>query len=64
LEGPKIFIFCTSLSFSNASTPSPDDVTVTRQIIRADKLLDIDTLDHSVIGHDRFVSLKDRGLDF
>ena len=49
---------------SGDPTPSPDDVTVTRQIIQAGKLLDIDTLDHIVIGHDRFVSLKDRGLGF
>jgi len=43
-------------------SPSPEDVSVTRAIAEAGKLLDIDLLDHLVIGHTRFVSLKDRGL--
>ena len=45
-------------------TPSPDDVAVTRAIVQAGKLLDIDVLDHLVIGGNRFVSLKERGLGF
>ena len=45
-------------------TPSPDDVAVTRAIVQAGKLLDIDVLDHLVIGGTRFVSLKERGLGF
>jgi DNA repair protein RadC len=45
-------------------TPSPDDVAVTRAIIQAGKLLDIDTLDHLVIGQGRWVSMKERGLGF
>jgi len=49
---------------SGDPTPSPDDVTVTRQIIQSGKLLDIEVLDHIVIGGNRFVSLKDRGLGF
>ena len=47
---------------SGDPTPSPDDVTVTRRLVKAAKLLDIDLLDHIVIGGDRVVSLKDRGL--
>jgi DNA repair protein RadC len=49
---------------SGDPTPSPDDVAVTRQIIQAGKLLDINVLDHLVIGYNRFVSLKERGLGF
>lgn len=49
---------------SGDPTPSPDDVAVTRQMIQAGKLLDIEVLDHLVIGRGRFVSLKDRGLGF
>lgn len=49
---------------SGDPTPSPDDVVVTRAIIQAGKLLDIDVLDHLVIGHGRWVSLKERGLGF
>lgn len=49
---------------SGDPTPSPDDVSVTRAIVQAGKLLDIDVLDHLVIGHARWVSLKERGLGF
>lgn len=49
---------------SGDPTPSPDDVAVTRAIIQAGKLLDIDVLDHLVIGQGKWVSLKERGLGF
>jgi DNA repair protein RadC len=49
---------------SGDPTPSPEDVTVTRNIIHAGQLLDIEVLDHVVIGQQRFVSLKERGLAF
>jgi len=49
---------------SGDPTPSPEDVAVTRQIVEAGKLLDIDVLDHLIIGRQRFVSLKERGLGF
>ena len=42
--------------------PSPDDVMITRKLKQAAELLDIDLLDHVVIGGERFVSLKERGL--
>jgi len=44
--------------------PSPDDVAITKAIVQAGKLLDIDVLDHLVIGLTSFVSLKERGLGF
>jgi DNA repair protein RadC len=37
---------------------------VTRSIVAAGKTLDIEVLDHLVIGNQRFVSLKERGLAF
>ncbi|MEO7911771.1 MAG: JAB domain-containing protein, partial [Roseiflexaceae bacterium] len=49
---------------SGDPTPSPEDVLVTREIIAAGKLLDIDVLDHLVIGQGRFVSMRERGLGF
>jgi DNA repair protein RadC len=49
---------------SQDPTPSPDDVVVTRAIVSAGKLLDIDCLDHIVIGGTRWISLKERGLGF
>jgi DNA repair protein RadC len=49
---------------SGDPTPSPDDVNLTRQIVSAGKLLDIDVLDHLVIAGGKYVSLKERGLGF
>jgi DNA repair protein RadC len=49
---------------SGDPAPSSDDVAVTRQIVEAGRLLDIDVLDHIVIGHQRFVSLREQGLGF
>lgn len=49
---------------SGDPSPSPEDINVTRQIVQAGKLLDVDVLDHIVIGRNRFVSLKQRGLGF
>jgi DNA repair protein RadC len=49
---------------SGDPAPSPDDIALTRAIVQAGKLLDVDVLDHLVIGRGRFVSLKERGLGF
>jgi hypothetical protein len=45
-------------------TPSPEDVAVTERIVSAGQLLDVDVLDHLIIGQQRYVSLKERGLGF
>ncbi len=49
---------------SGDPTPSPEDVRVTEQMVRAGKMLDIEVLDHLIIGKQRYVSLKERGLGF
>jgi DNA repair protein RadC len=49
---------------SGDPTPSPEDVAVTRQIVEAGKLLDVEVLDHLIVGRQRWVSLKERGLGF
>jgi DNA repair protein RadC len=49
---------------SGDPTPSPDDLHLTAEALAAGRLLDIDLLDHLVIGHDAFVSLRDRGVAF
>jgi DNA repair protein RadC len=49
---------------SGDPSPSPEDINVTRQLVKAGRLLDISVLDHIVIGHHRFVSLKERQLGF
>ena len=49
---------------STDPSPSPEDIRVTRQLVEAGKLLDVDVLDHIIIGRHRFVSLKERNLGF
>ena len=49
---------------SGDPTPSPEDILVTRQIVEAGHLLDIECLDHLIIGQGRWVSLRERGLGF
>jgi DNA repair protein RadC len=49
---------------SGDPTPSPDDLHLTAEALAAGRLLDIELLDHLVIGHAAFVSLRDRGISF
>ncbi len=52
---------------SGDPTPSPEDIRVTAQLVQAAKLLDIEVLDHLVIGRNTFhgwVSMKERKLVF
>jgi DNA repair protein RadC len=49
---------------SGDPTPSPEDVFLTRQIADAGNLLDVDVLDHIIIGRGRFVSMREKGLGF
>jgi DNA repair protein RadC len=44
--------------------PSPDDLHMTAEAVAAGRLLDIAVLDHLVIGHGAWVSLRDRGVSF
>ena len=41
--------------------PSPDDVALTRRLMRAGEMMGIDVLDHVIIAEDRFHSLRDAG---
>lgn len=49
---------------SGDPTPSPDDAAVTRSLVEAGKLIDVEVLDHLIIGRGRYVSMKERGLGF
>lgn len=49
---------------SGDPTPSPDDLHLTDEALAAGRLLDIDLLDHLVIGPASFVSLRYRGVSF
>ena len=49
---------------SGDPTPSPDDLHLTAEALAAGRLLDIEVLDHLIVGHDAWVSLRDRGVAF
>ncbi len=51
---------------SGDSSPSSDDAQVTREIVEAGKLVDVECLDHLIFGGigRGFVSMKERGLGF
>jgi DNA repair protein RadC len=49
---------------SGSPEPSPEDVLVTHEIVAAGKLLDIEVLDHIVIGQGKWISMRQRGLGF
>jgi DNA repair protein RadC len=49
---------------SGDPTPSPEDARVTEQIVAAGKLLEIEVLDHLVIGERTWVSLREKRLGF
>ncbi len=49
---------------SGDPTPSPEDVRVTKALVESGELMDIEVLDHLIIGKNRYVSLKSKGLGF
>ena len=50
---------------SSDPTPSANDIHVTKELVKAGKILDLEVVDHLVIGGtNSFVSLKERGLGF
>jgi DNA repair protein RadC len=49
---------------SGDPTPSPEDVAITRAMVQAGQLVDVEVLDHLIIGRGRFMSMKSRGLGF
>ncbi|MCH8870700.1 MAG: hypothetical protein IIC85_13390, partial [Chloroflexi bacterium] len=49
---------------SGDPTPSTEDILVTRELRTSAAMMDIELLDHIVLGQGQFVSLKDKGLGF
>jgi DNA repair protein RadC len=50
---------------SSDPTPSPEDISLTRSLRQAGKLLEMELLDHLIIGSpSRWISLKERGQGF
>ena len=49
---------------SGDPTPSAEDIRITGQMIEAGKLLDIEVLDHIIIGQQGYISLNEKGQGF
>lgn len=49
---------------SGDPSPSPDDILLTRNLVQAGKLLDIQVSDHLVIGQGKYVSMKQLKMGF
>jgi len=47
---------------SGDPSPSAEDLRITRELAEAGRLLDIELLDHLVIGHGQWVSLRSLGV--
>ncbi len=49
---------------SGDPTPSEDDIIITRNLVAAGKLLDVEVMDHVIVTQGRFLSLREKGLGF
>ena len=49
---------------SGDPAPSPEDIHVTRLLIETGRLLDIEVMDHLIIGRGQYVSMRERGMGF
>ena len=47
---------------SGDPSPSPHDISLTHRLKEAGELMGIEVLDHLIIGHNRYISLKEKGL--
>ncbi|UOF92940.1 DNA repair protein RadC [Fodinisporobacter ferrooxydans] len=55
-------IICVHNHPSGDPTPSREDIDVTARLVEAGRILGIDVLDHIILGDQRFISLKEKGL--
>lgn len=49
---------------SGDPTPSPQDIELTAEIVKAGRLMSIPVNDHLIVGHQGYVSLRQRGVEF
>lgn len=49
---------------SGDPAPSPEDVALTRRLVDAAQLVEVELIDHIVVGHGRYISLRERGMGF
>jgi DNA repair protein RadC len=47
---------------SGDTTPSKEDIDITRRLINAGEIIGIQILDHVIVGDDNYYSLKEHGL--
>ena len=47
---------------SGDPTPSKEDIEVTARMVQVGKVMDIPVFDHIIVGGDKFVSLKEKGV--
>ncbi|MBJ6361832.1 DNA repair protein RadC [Paenibacillus sp. GCM10012307] len=55
-------LICSHNHPSGDSTPSPEDIELTKRLVSAGEIVGIEVLDHIIIGESSFVSLKEQGL--
>lgn len=55
-------IICIHNHPSGNPEPSPEDLEITKRLISAGNIIGINVLDHVIIGHQRYISLAERGL--
>ncbi len=46
---------------SGQPTPSREDIEVTKRLAEVGKIVGIEVLDHVIIGHEKYISLKEKG---
>ena len=47
---------------SGNTSPSPEDIRITKQMVEAGKILDIKVLDHVIIAKGKYLSMREEGL--
>jgi DNA repair protein RadC len=55
-------IICFHNHPSGEPEPSREDIELTKLLVEAGKIMGIEVLDHIIVGEDRYVSLKERGV--
>lgn len=55
-------IICFHNHPSGNPEPSRDDIEITNRLVEAGKIIGIEILDHIIVGDDRYISLKERGV--
>jgi DNA repair protein RadC len=55
-------IICFHNHPSGDPEPSREDIEITKRLVEAGKIMGIEILDHIIVGDDRYVPLKERGV--